>query len=392
MTVCFIRRHFKGGDDLKLKLAGVFAVLFSSTICLGQTPTPAPADSQKEAFDKVWKFADWYKNDQNDVIQRLQFTGRFQYEYANVDADQGSHHEWNIRRFRAGLKAKLFKTITLHGEVEMNPQERNPFYVRFTDLYLMYSKDAKLELTFGKQGVPFTMDGATSSKELLTIDRSNLANNMWFPQEYMPGVSAAGEVSKWVYHAGVYSAGRANREFGEFDGGIFTLGVVGYNFAESLGLDDALVTGNYVYQDPHVNNTFTRRLQHVVSGNLKLAAEKWGLRADVTSAAGYQGQSDLWGVMTMPFVNVTPKFQIVGRHTYLKSDNPNGVMLANYENRAVAGRGDRYNEGYIGANYYFYGHKLKLQSGLQFGDMNDSANDGGAYSGVSWITGLRVSW
>jgi phosphate-selective porin OprO/OprP len=67
-------------------------------------------------------------------------------------------------------------------------------------------------------------------------------------------------------------------------------------------------------------------------------------------------------------------------------------MLNTYENRAVAGRGDRYNEGYIGANYYFYGHKLKLQSGLQFGDMNDSANDGGAYSGVAWTTGLRVSW
>jgi phosphate-selective porin OprO/OprP len=377
---------------LKLNLAGVFAVLFSSTICLAQTPTQATADSQKEAFDKVWKFADWYKNDQNDVIQRLQFTGRFQYEYANVDADQGSHHEWNVRRFRAGLKAKLFKTITLHGEVEMNPQERNPFYVRFTDLYLMYSKDAKLELTIGKQGVPFTMDGATSSKELLTIDRSNLANNMWFPQEYIPGISVAGELSKWVYHAGVYSAGTANRELGEFDGGIITLTVAGYNFAESLGVDDALLTANYVYQDPHRNNTFTRRLQHVVSGNFKFAAKKWGVRADITTASGYMGQSDLWGVMTMPFVNVTPKFQIVGRHTYLKSENPNGVMLANYENRAVAGRGDRYNEGYIGANYYFYGHKLKLQSGLQFGDMNDRANDGGAYSGVSWTTGLRVSW
>jgi phosphate-selective porin OprO/OprP len=377
---------------LKLKLAGVFAVLLWATIGSAQSQTNAAVDRQKEAFDKIWKFADWYKNDQNDVIQRLQFTGRFQYDYANVDADQGSHHEWNVRRFRAGAKAKLFRTITLHGEVETNPQERNPFYVRFTDLYLMWSKDAKLELTFGKQGVPFTMDGATYYKQLLTIDRSNLPNNMWFPQEYMTGVSAVGVVSIWVYHAGVYSAGRGNREFGEFDGGIFTLAVAGYNFAESLGLDDALVTANYVYQDPHVNNTFTRRLQHVVSGNLKLAAEKWGLRADVTSAAGYQGQSDLWGVMTMPFVNVTPKLQIVGRHTYLKSDNPNGVMLANYENRAVAGRGDRYNEGYIGANYYFYGHKLKLQSGLQFGDMNDSANDGGVYSGVSWITGLRVSW
>jgi phosphate-selective porin OprO/OprP len=377
---------------LKLKLAGVLTVLLGATVCFGQTPAPAPVDSQKAAFDRIWRFADWYRNDSNRVLQRLQFTGRFQYEYANVDADEGAHHEWNVRRLRVGAKAKLFQAITLHGEVDLNPQEHDPLYERFTDLYLMWSKTAELEITFGKQGVPFTMDGATSSRELLAIDRSNLSNNMWFPQEYLPGISVAGERSKWVYHAGVYSAGTANREFGEFDGGLTTLAVAGYNFAQGLGVDDALLTANYVYQDPHSNNTFTRRLQHVMSGNFKLAAEKWGIRADVTNAYGYMGQSDLWGVMTMPFVNITPKFQIVGRHTYLKSENPNGVMLATYENRAVAGRGDRYNEGYLGANYYFYGHKLKLQSGLQFADMNDSANDGGAYSGVSWITGLRVGW
>ena len=45
-----------------------------------------------------------------------------------------------------------------------------------------------------------------------------------------------------------------------------------------------------------------------------------------------------------------------------------------------------------GANYFFYAHKLKVQSGLQWADMNDRANDGGAYSGVSWTTGLRIGW
>ena len=96
--------------------------------------------------------------------------------------------------------------------------------------------------------------------------------------------------------------------------------------------------------------------------------------------------------MAMPFVNITDKFQFVGRYTFLDSDDPNGVLLGTYENRVVGGRGDLYNEAYLGVNYYFYGHKLKLQSGLQFADMNDSAADGGAYSGVSWVTGIRVGW
>ena len=58
----------------------------------------------------------------------------------------------------------------------------------------------------------------------------------------------------------------------------------------------------------------------------------------------------------------------------------------------VGSRGDRYHELYAGANYYFYGHKLKLQTGVQFADMDDRAGDGGAYSGISWTTGLRVGW
>ena len=52
--------------------------------------------------------------------------------------------------------------------------------------------------------------------------------------------------------------------------------------------------------------------------------------------------------------------------------------------------GDRYHEGYAGVNYYFYDHKLKLQTGLQFADMN--SRDADTYSGTSWTTGIRIGW
>jgi phosphate-selective porin OprO/OprP len=346
----------------------------------------------ESTYDKIWKFAEWYESDSNPVVQRVLFTGRYQHEFALIEADEGDLDEWNVRRMRVGPRVTLFRTFTLHGEVELNPQERDPFYVRFTDLYLQWSKTGRLAVTVGKQGVPFTMDGATSSKEVLAIDRSNLSNNIWFPQEYIPGVSVSGRVAPWVYRAGVYSAGEANREFGEFNGGVFALGVLGYDFAQSLGVKEALLAGNYVYQQPDSRNTFTRELENIVSVNFKLDADTWGLRTDVSAASGYLTQSDLWGVMAMPFVNATEKLQFVGRYTFLKSDDRNGVRLATYESRVVSSRGDRYNELYLGGNYYFYGHKLKLQSGIQFADMNDRANDGGAYSGVSWTTGLRVGW
>jgi phosphate-selective porin OprO and OprP len=373
----------------------VTAALCAIAVLLGSAaPARAQGSDVKEpsTYDKIWKFAEWYSDESNPVVQKVLFSGRYQHEFAAIDSDEGNLDEWNVRRMRLGPRITLFRTVTLHSEVEVNPQERDPLYMRFTDFYVQWAQNARFALTVGKQGVPFTMDGATSSKELVTIDRSNLTNNMWFPQEYIPGVSVSGKLARWVYRGGVYSSGEANREFGEFSGGAFSLGVLGYDFGPALGVKEALLTGNYVYQHPDPDNTFTRRLEHVASVNLKLEAGKWGMRTDLSAGAGYLGQSDLWGFMAMPYYNLTDKLQLVTRYTVLNSEGPNGVLLGTYENRVVGGRGDLYNEMYVGANYYFYGHKLKLQSGLQIADMNDGANDGGEYSGVSWTTGIRVGW
>ena len=191
----------------------------------------------QSTYDAIWKFAEWYRNDGNGAVQSVLFSGRFQYEFAAVNADQGKHDEWNVRRMRLGVRSELFDQFTVHVEADFNPQERDPFYKRLTDAYVEWEASDIFALTVGKQGVPFTMDGSTSSKELLTIDRSNLANNMWFPQEYMPGVSVSGGRSNWVYQLGVYSGGSANREFGEFDGSAFGFLSLGYDFSEALGVE-----------------------------------------------------------------------------------------------------------------------------------------------------------
>ena len=315
-----------------------------------------------------------------------------------VDSAQGNHGDWNIRRFRLGGKAKMFNDFTVHAEVDINPQEAPPAYQspptyqRLTDAYVAWSRSKSFVATVGKQSVPFTMDGSTSSKELLAIDRGNLANNYWFPYEYIPGISVSGRPDQWIYSLGAFTSGSATKEFGNFDGGYMMLATVGYDFGKQLGVKEAVLAVNYVYNEPDEDNSFTRNLQHVGSINFKLDAGKWGVRTDLTAAAGYLGQSDAWGAMVMPFYNITKKLQVVARYTYLSSRDNNGLRLALYENAIVSGRGDEYNEGYVGLNYYFYGHKLKLQSGLQYADMKDQANDGGRYHGWSWVTGLRIGW
>jgi phosphate-selective porin OprO/OprP len=363
------------------------------TLPVVHTTQTAGDGKTPSTYDKVWQwFTEWYRNDRNRVVQRVLFSGRYQHEFLTLHADQGDHDEWNVRRMRLGPRITLFRKLTLHAEAELNPQERDPFYVRLTDSYVQWNQSRRFAVTVGKQGVPFTLEGATSSRELITIDRSNLANNIWFPQEYMPGVSISGRQGPWLYRTGVYSSGAMNREFGEFNGGMFGLGVVGYDFAKALDVEEALLIGNYLYQHPDANNTFTRQLEHVGSMNFRFEDDRWGVHADLSAASGYLGQSDLWGLMAMPFLNITEKLQLVGRYSFLHSDSANGLRLNTYESRVESGRGDRYGEWYGGLNYFFYGHRLKFQTGVQHASMDDRASDGGEYSGVAWTTGIRVGW
>lgn len=374
-------------------MVGVLVLAWLPSTAWAQGTEPKPAPKPPSTYDKIWaKFTNWYDDKENPVVQRVLFTGRFQHDLALVEADQGDWRESNIRRVRFGARVTMFRDFLVHTEAEVNPQERNPFYLRLTDAYVAWQKHPKAVITVGKQSIPFTQEGATSSRELITIDRSNLANNIWFGQEYMPGVSVSGRSVPWIYRGGLYSSGAMNREFGRFNGDMFTLALVGYDFAKKLGVREAVLTGNYLYQHPDVNNTFTRRFEHIGTIHFRLEEPKWGVRTDLSRTAGYLGQRDVLGVMVMPYFNATGKLQFVYRMTFLDSDGPNGLTLATYESRVARGAGDQYKESYVGVNYYFYAHRLKLQSGVQFAAMRDRANDGGAYSGTSWTTGLRIGW
>lgn len=352
-----------------------------------------PAATTTEAYDRAWRRAtNIYVNDRNPAVEKVLFTGRFQYDFDRLDAHEGHRSESNIRRMRIGAKVTFLRTWTLHVETDLNPQEHDPLYQRLTDAYVQWSHTPKAVVMVGKQGVAFTLDGATSSKELLTIDRSNLSNNIWFPQEYIPGASLSGKAGQWVYRGGVYSAGTGNREFGRFDGSAFLLASGGYDFRKALHAREALLSVNYVHQPANRHNTFTRQLGEIVSTNLKFERKAWGLRADVAGASGYLGQGGLRSVMVMPFYNLTPRLQAVTRYTFISSPVSNGVRLATYESRLTSGRGDRYNEVYLGGNYYVYGHKLKLQAGLQWSDLRDHTGSAEIYDGLSFTSGLRLGW
>ena len=73
------------------------------------------------------------------------------------------------------------------------------------------SPSDSLSLTVLKQSAGFNLDGATSSTKLLTMQRNNLSNNLWFTREYFIGISAEGDDGRrWSYKAGLFSSDGSN--------------------------------------------------------------------------------------------------------------------------------------------------------------------------------------
>jgi phosphate-selective porin OprO/OprP len=359
----------------------------------------------KERLDETWALATLYKDDANPVIQKLSFTGRLQYDYSIVDGDGNlgmgeediDYTGVDLRRLRAGFKATLFKDFTAHVEGDFDYEE-NPAYLRLTDAYLGWKHSDAFGIKVGKQGISYTLDGSTSSKELLTIDRNNLSNNLWFTTEYMPGVTVGGTVNEWTYSLGFFSQGGEDQEFGDFDHGSTWVASVGYDFSKQVGLESASITLDYMKNDETSTSSgdplFTNRsLSDVVSLHFQLEQGNFGLRGDVAFANGYGKQSDVNGFVLMPYYNFSDKLQGVLRYTFIESDEADGVRFARYEGLAMdSKRGDQYQEIYAGVNYYLYGHKIKWQTGVQYVDMKDSANNGGDYDGWGITTGLRINW
>ena len=369
-----------------------FAVVLS-TLCVVDVCEAAEADdSNVSVFDDVWNYTILYENEDNRYIQKFALSGRLQLDSAWFDADEGDFNDILWRRFRFGFKSDVFRNWVVHleGDFDLN-NELGEMYNRLTDAYIGWSPADNLTIKALKQSAGFTLDGATSSKKLLTMQRNNLTNNLWFTNEYYTGLLAKGGIGpNWSYQAGVFSSDGSD-ELSQFEAGYFTLASLGSHFIDSSILDKGFIRVDYVYNDEDVNAD-TRDFSQVLSLVTQWETGPWGLWTDFSAGKGYLGQSDVWGMALLPFYNFTEHIQAVLRYTYLSSKDDNGLRLGRYENEIVEGRGNKYNEIYGGLNIFFYGQKFKWQTGLQFTTMVDDANDGGKYKGWGFSTGLRLYW
>ena len=366
----------------------------AGTTISSKAPAP-PAPAEESAFDKIWSLATLYKSKTNPVIQKLAIGGRYHGQYALLDSDQGDFDDWENRRFRIGLNGQIFQDFEFKAEMlgDLNPG--GDFYTGLTEVYLSWKPDDAFNLTIGKQKPRFSLDWNTSSREILTFERNILVNN--FGIDYETGVSISGKSGNFAYFAGVFNndvgepGGEA--EFGDLGGGFSYVASASYDLKDTMGMEKAVLRGDFIHTEHDSNDDLLSKFDNGFAASLALKQGSLGLTTEAIYGEGDKG--DIWGFYLTPTYDITKKFQLVARYTYAHSGDDALRLQSRYERKADGlsdgGNGETYHAGYFGANYYLYGHKLKLMTGVEFSHM-DGGSDGGDFDGVTGLAGVRMYW
>ena len=365
-------------------------------------------------YDDLWSHAVLYQSKDNPILQEFALQGRLQVQYAVGSSDQGNFTSGNLqdlgvetwgnvdlRRCYMGFKSTLFHDFNLQGQAIVNP-DWGPVYGGIFDLYALWGVSDQLQIYTGKVTVKFTREFEISSREIVTLERSLLVNQLAPGQ--LTGAWANGKkiAGFWNYELGIFGSD-IQEELTEFQGGAILLAKIGYDFAEASGWDRALVGLHGMHStDPGDAGAKPYENSFALTGDLKKG--RWAATADLVYANGrndFTGNPvpNVWGLSLIPTYDITEKLQLVARYQFACSDGDNGLSLQKrYERTApdfigssgATVSGNQYQAFYLGVNYYFYGQKLKLMSGLEYAEMEDNANDGGEYDGWTWTSGLRM--
>lgn len=382
------------------------------------------------AWDRVWSGFTLYKDENNQILQEFSLQGRLQLQtiYGEDGGDSFNTSDYKdagndesvwgndveVRRARFGFKSKWFQNWKFEGQINVDPDgldgtsDDHTLYKDIYDLFVTYAPSDALNISAGKTKVKFSREQEISSKEILTIERSLLSNTL-FPGE-LTGVwvSGKGIADHWLYELGIYGSDR-QREFSTFNQGAVILGKIGYDYSSQAGLDSAIASIHYMhntepgYKSSKVESNYSFGTSPSFTDSIALTNDithgRFGLTTELLYGAGFAGtpeggkaidQSDVFGLTIIPSYFIADGLQLVGRLQFATCSDPNDLRVSSRYERLVAGddeSGNTYSAAYVGLNYYLYGHKLKLMSGLEYAKMG-----GGDYDGYTVSSGLRFSF
>ncbi len=350
-----------------------------------------------------------YADPSNPWVQSVSLMAQLQIQYAYGSAAQGKFgtQEWpddlswgnsEVRRFRLGLRGRLFGDVSFFNLTDLEPDFSNGVYKRIPETFVTWHRSPKFNVAIGKCELKFNREQEYSSTQFPAFERTAVANMLYAGE--LSGIWIYGDQidGGWLYFLSVYSNDRQD-EWPEFDGaGAIFLSKLGYDYTPATTLDRAVVKFQWLHNTrPGYTNSKTNPPSPLYSNSFSLSNEvqagKLGFTAELLFGDGAQGRPDVAAFSTMTTWSFSERIELINVTEVAGSRKQNGVILpTRYEALAPDvgdRRGDAWFSSYAGVNYYIDGHNVKLMTGAKYSTMNGGTN-GGNFNGWTWLFGLRM--
>lgn len=379
-------------------------------------------------FCDIFDMSTLYESD-SGFIREIALNGRYHGQQISQSEEidgtlKNGYHNWQHRRFRLGMDIAFAGDVTLktsanisNGSGSGHGLTRGPFFDNWDEFYLDWEPDgAGLKyIQVGKQKQHITREYTESSKRILTVERAPITNEVadQKPWGIAVGFEAFGlehEIGGWI--TGAYAAG-----FGEWGNYEQSRGSATYRVsapitdATELFFDYAYVnnsSGDVSSGGSHVAVDFAANYEHTIAIGTESEWGRLGLVTDLIFAAnrefegdsGWAGEADIasgndtWGLVIMPYYDITEKLQFVFRYAYMQS----GEQQRTQRFSEVAGDDnydfyrlnvENYHTIYTGLNYYICDHNLKVMFGHEYatGDLYGAPGD---VDSSTWMAAIRT--
>jgi hypothetical protein len=391
---------------------------------LGIQPTATAGQEAQVAAPTPSNPGDWcewyqskpgilYKNAENPILQGFQISGRFQYQAAYLDGEDVNGRDFNdtydeYRRVRIETKTDFLKFFSANIKLNMvNDDRRNGGDLDWGyDVFdeAIFSFDIKkafgacaldsLKLNYGRHKFNMTEEVHMSSKEILTIERSAIANKLYGANSRPTGVTLDGALGNWSATIGFFS-GEDDSEFigGWNDGQAYYLSVA-HKTTDELRFIFDFVGNDQAGDDDFLGYDWATALNAVYE------KDNFGLLSTLVVGENADGTPDqggtFYGFVVMPWYwIIEDKLQAVMQYQYAGASESEGIRNNSRYVRAEhsagvdvnSGRGDELHTLYTGLNYHICGDNAKIMGGIEYSALQTPAGDVNA---LTYLIGFRT--
>lgn len=365
-------------------------------------------------------FGELYEKDDSPWIEEVTFEGRFHYQIGRIEGDdvRGNSFSENFdefRRTRLTSEVSFLKFFELTasanfvddgrfnvsdgGELAWGFDDFNALTLDF-DWGKAFGKGPfdDITLSYGLSKLKLGTELHLSSNNLLTLERTGLADTLGGEQSRPTGVTIELEKDDWTTVLGVFANDPDRKFIQDWSDGVFFYGSLEWapNKRWTLRIDHAHANQNRA--DTGLGYQYGSAL------SVDYDSKRWGITTETffgrnndDDARDPNREGFFYGLMVLPRVwLVKDQLQLVGRYQYAAASESEGFQLPNRYLRALHeppnldldnGFGDENHSFYLGLNWSICDDQIRVLPGIAYETLNTST---GSFSATTYSLAFRT--